>query len=168
MVHGMGAVRRTALALKQEAGRIPLPPGQVLGLVIDAVLQRRYPTPPLPARGLRRALGTCIAVTGAGITVWAVVERRRHTTGSFVLGHPEELVTTGPYAASRHPMYLGWWLIHSGVALSGGSASALATLPAGILVEHMGALWEEKVLLKEFGQSYADYSARVPRYFGIR
>ncbi|WP_344763599.1 methyltransferase family protein [Paenarthrobacter aurescens] len=100
------------------------------------------------------------------MTAWAVAERRRKTTGNFSLGHPEDLVTSGPYALSRHPMYLGWWLIHAGVALGRGSAWASATLPAGILVEHLGALWEENVLRERFGQSYADYEKVVPRYLG--
>lgn len=63
-------------------------------------------------------------------------------------------------------MYLGWWLIHSGVAVSRGSAWALVTLPAGMLVEHLGALWEENMLRERFGQSYADYQRDVPRYVG--
>lgn len=121
----------------------------------------------LPVRlWLSRAAGVGLALTGAGITAWAVAERRRKTTGSFALGHPEGLVTSGPYAASRHPIYLGWWLIHSGVAVSRGSAWALVTLPAGMLVEHLGALWEENMLRERFGQAYADYQRDVPRYVG--
>ncbi|WP_223941752.1 isoprenylcysteine carboxylmethyltransferase family protein [Arthrobacter sp. StoSoilB22] len=169
---GMGAVLRTARAVKREAASIPLPPGQVVGLVLDVVLDRLHPASVLgrdahPGRDVRRrAAGAGLALAGAGITAWAVAERRRKTTGSFALGHPEGLVTSGPYAASRHPMYLGWWLIHSGVAVSRGSAWALVTLPAGMLVEHLGALWEENMLRERFGQAYADYQRDVPRYVG--
>ncbi|MET3368145.1 UNVERIFIED_CONTAM: protein-S-isoprenylcysteine O-methyltransferase Ste14 [Jeotgalibacillus campisalis] len=162
----MGAVLRTARAVKREAASIPLPPGQVVGLVLDVVLDRLHPAF-VPGRDVRRrATGAGLALTGAGITAWAVAERRRKTTGSFALGHPEGLVTSGPYAASRHPMYLGWWLIHTGVAVSRGSAWALVTLPAGMLVEHLGALWEENMLKERFGQSYAEYQRDVPRYVG--
>ncbi|MFF1828364.1 methyltransferase family protein [Paenarthrobacter sp. NPDC058040] len=127
----MGEVRRVVLILKQEVGRIPLPPGQVVGLVLDGVLGRFFSTPVPPAQSLRRITGAGLILAGTGMTAWAVVERRRHTVGSFALGHPEELVTSGPYALSRHPMYLGWWMIHAGVAVFRGSSWALGTLPAG-------------------------------------
>ncbi|MGP0225227.1 methyltransferase family protein [Paenarthrobacter sp. NCHU4564] len=163
----MGTLRRVVLILKQEAGGIPLPPGQVLGLVLDGVLDRVLPTPITPVRGTRKVVGTILLLTGTGVTAWAVVERRRHTVGTFALGRPEELVTSGPYALSRHPMYLGWWMIHAGVAAFRGSPWALVTLPAGMLVEHLGALWEERALQKEFGQPYIEYVREVPRYVGI-
>lgn len=83
------------------------------------------------------------------------------------MGHPERLVTSGPYASSRHPMYVGWWLIHAGVATSRGSAWPVVTMPLGMLVEHFGVVWEESMLLQEFGSPYADYQRNVPRYVGI-
>lgn len=165
-LRGMGAVRRAARAVRQEAANIPLPPGQVVGLVLDVVLDRLHPVSVSERSVRHRAAGAVLVLAGAGITAWAVSERRRRTAGSFALAHPEGLVTTGPYAASRHPMYLGWWLIHAGVAISRDSAWALVTLPAGMVVEHLGALWEERTLRQEFGQSYADYEREVPRYVG--
>ncbi|MEV4952908.1 isoprenylcysteine carboxylmethyltransferase family protein [Paenarthrobacter nitroguajacolicus] len=162
----MGAFLRVARAAKQEAANVPLPPGQVAGLVLDAVLDRLHPVS-VPERSVRhKAAGAVLVLTGAGITGWAVWERRRETAGSFQLGHPEGLVTTGPYAASRHPMYLGWWMIHAGVAVSRGSAWPVVTMPAGMLVEHLGALWEESMLRQRFGEAYADYERDVPRYIG--
>ena len=163
----MSSVRRALLLLKREAGGIPLPPGQVIGLVLDAVLERAIATSVMPARGTRRVAGLTLLLAGVGITSRAVAERRRHTVGSFALGHPEELVTSGPYAVSRHPMYLGWWMIHAGVALFRGSSWALGTLSAGMFVEHLGALWEEKMLQQEFGKPYVEYMRNVPRYLGI-
>ncbi len=162
----MGGVRRAARVLKHEAANIPLPPGQVAGLVLDVVLDHLRPVPVSGDRVRRRAAGLALALAGAGLTGWAVSERRRETAGSFALGHPEGLVTSGPYAVSRHPMYLGWWLIHAGVAVNRGSVWALVTLPAGMAVEHLGALWEEAMLRNRFGQPYADYERDVPRYIG--
>ncbi|MFC8039558.1 methyltransferase family protein [Paenarthrobacter sp. NPDC057355] len=163
----MGTFQRAVVILKEEAGRVPLPPGQVVGLVLDYVLERLHGTPVPRARGLQKVVGTGLILAGMVMTAWAVVERRQHTVGSFALGRPETLVTSGPYAVSRHPMYLGWWMIHAGVAILNGSYWALATLPAGVLVEHLGALWEEKMLQQEFGEPYLEYMKDVPRYVGI-
>lgn len=165
MASVLGSIDRTVRALGSLYRTTPLPPGQVVGLVLDAALDRLHPAPVQAPGTVRRTVGLGLALAGVGFTAWAVAERRRQTTGTFSLERPEGLVTTGPYAASRHPMYLGWWLIHSGVGIFRGSPWTLATLPAGILVEHFGTLSEEKMLRREFGQSYADYSDRVPRYF---
>ncbi len=35
-----------------------------------------------------------------------------------------------------------------------------------MLVEHLGALWEESMLRQRFGEAYADYEKDVPRYIG--
>ena len=73
-------------------------------------------------------------------------------------------MTTGPYALSRHPMYVGWWLIHLGVGLLGGSAWVALTVPGAVVAEHRGVLREERELAREFGTSFTAYSERVPRY----
>lgn len=111
--------------------------------------------------------GAGLVLTGVGMNFWALAERRRRSTGPFALERPEELVTTGPYAITRHPMYVGWWLIQLGAGTLAGSSWVLATLPAELLVEHRFVQSEEAVLAELFGQSYLDYADRVPRYFGF-
>ena len=154
-------VIRRAAALYEN---LPLPAGQVVGVVAIVVLDRVRPTPLPGPRGLQRAAGAAALAAGCALNVWALVERRRRTTGEFQLEQPESLVTSGPYALSRHPMYVGWWLIHLGVGVMRGSAWVAATLPAAALVEHFGVLAEERALDREFGDEFAEYRERVPRY----
>jgi protein-S-isoprenylcysteine O-methyltransferase Ste14 len=116
------------------------------------------------SRGLHRTAGLVALAAGCALNVWALRERRRRTTGEFQLEQPESLVTTGPYALSRHPMYVGWWLIHLGVGVTRGSAWVAATLPTAALVEHFGVLREERALDRDFGDEFAEYCERVPRY----
>lgn len=77
---------------------------------------------------------------------------------------PERLVTTGPFAYSRNPMYLGHIIFLLGLTLS--LQSALAAI---IMI--VTALWfqprvrrDEKRLTERFGQEYAEYCARVRRW----
>jgi protein-S-isoprenylcysteine O-methyltransferase Ste14 len=105
-----------------------------------------------------------IVVAGCALTAWALSERRRQATAGFDLERPQTLVTTGPYALSRHPMYVGWWLIHLGFGVARGSAWVLVTVPSAILAEHRGVLAEERMLGEAFGPQFLDYAQHVPRY----
>lgn len=143
---------------------LPLPAGQVAGIVVGVALDRISPARLPGSRSVQCAVGALLLVSGGALNVWALSERRRHTTGTFELEQPQSLVTTGPYARSRHPMYVGWWFIHLGVGLLRGSAWVAATVPAAVLVEHPGIVDEERMLDREFGDEFARYRERVPRY----
>jgi protein-S-isoprenylcysteine O-methyltransferase Ste14 len=158
-------VIQRAVALYEN---LPLPAGSVVGVVVIVVLDRVRPTPLPGPRGLQRAAGAAAVAAGCAMNAWALRERRRRTTGEFQLEHPQSLVTTGPYALTRHPMYVGWWLIHLGVGVMRGSAWVAATLPAAVLVEHLGVLAEERALDREFGAELTEYRERVPRYLAWR
>ena len=146
------------------ARQLPLPPGQVTGTVAATVLSRILPAR-LPGRGsVHRAAGSVLLLIGGVMIAWALGERSRRATGPFELEQPESLVTTGPYRLTRHPMYVGWWLLHLGFGLVQSSAWVLATLPATILAEHTGVVTEEADLLERFGGDFQSYATRVPRY----
>ncbi len=150
---------------------LPLPPGQAIGLVVGMLLDRIRPAPLPGPRVLHRALGALLLASGCGLNAWALAERRRHAAGEFRLDQPRSLVTTGPYALSRHPMYVGWWLIHLGFGMLRGSGWVAVTLPVAILAEHVGVhgerigvLAEERALDRQFGAEWPRYRERVPRY----
>ncbi|MGW4928910.1 methyltransferase family protein [Agromyces sp. NPDC004153] len=147
-------------------GNIPFPEGQAVGLALDPVLDRVRPMLLPGPRALHRAAGLVALAGGSALTVWALLERRRRTAGEFRLEEPESLVTTGPYAWCRHPMYVGCWLIHLGIGALRGSGWVVVTLPVGAFAEHLGALAEERALGRAFGEEWADYRERVPRYAG--
>lgn len=73
---------------------------------------------------------------------------------------PSELVTTGLYAYVRHPLY------SAGLALLWFSAemtvNRLALWSVFSLYLLIGARFEERKLLKDFGSAYAEYQARTP------
>lgn len=145
---------------------LPLPPGQLAGTVA-CLLARRWLKVPLPGpRYLQRLAGFGLMAVGCAVNAWALAERRRSEAGDFELERPTALVRTGPYALSRHPMYVGWWFIHAGSGVAAGVAWVLLTVPAAIFAEHPGVLAEEKTLENMFPVEYAEYSRHVPRYVG--
>ena len=76
-------------------------------------------------------------------------------------GH--RLVTSGPYAIVRHPMYLGIVLYHLGATLVLQSPVLLA-LTALVIVPYTAIriAYEERALRVAFGERYAAYQAHVP------
>ena len=161
----MPNIAQRALAVYQN---LPLPAGSAVGVVAVLVLDRVRPAPLPGPRALTRAAGASALAAGCALNVWALVERRRRTSGEFQLEQPESIVTTGPYAFSRHPMYLGWWLIHLGVGVLRASAWVAVTVPVAVLVEHFGgSVVEERELRRQFGAEYARYAERVPQYVRV-
>lgn len=150
--------------VKAAYDNLPLPFPVVAAMAVDLLLARLRPMPLPGPRALHRAAGTALVIAGVGLNAWALAERRRHSPGPFALERPEELVTSGPYAFTRHPMYVGWWLIELGAGTLAGSSWVLVTMPAELLVEHPVVLSEEATLAGLFGASYRDYAAKVPRY----
>jgi protein-S-isoprenylcysteine O-methyltransferase Ste14 len=78
----------------------------------------------------------------------------------------EELATTGPYAHTRNPLYLGSAFLAVGFAIAGDSWAA------GLLVVSYFAVFyaavmrnEEDDLRKRFGAMFEAYAARVPLFF---
>ena len=78
---------------------------------------------------------------------------------------PERLVTGGPFAWCRNPMYLGHIIFLTGLALT-----LWSTL--GTLIAIATAVWfdwrvrtrDEKRLAERFGQPYLDYTEHVKRW----
>ena len=73
------------------------------------------------------------------------------------------LIHTGLYAYVRHPLYsgtllftLGWFLVYPIEAIAVFLVCMMVYLPVGIF-------YEEKKLLKEFGDDYRNYCKRVSR-----
>jgi len=153
---------------KSVYDNLPLPAGSAVGSVLVIVLDRVRRAPLPGPRAVQRAAGGASMAAGIALNVWALSERRRRSTGEFQLEQPDALVTTGPYAFSRHPMYVGWWLIHLGAGVMRGTRWVAATLPVAVVLEHVGgSLVEERELRARFGDEYTTYAERVPRYVGL-
>lgn len=161
------STRGLARRAKAAYDNLPLPAPVVAAMVLDRLLARPRPLPLPGPRSLHRAAGAGLVCAGVALNAWALAERRRRSAGPFALEHPEELVTTGPYALTRHPMYVGWWLIELGTGTLSGSAWVFLTLPAQLPVEHRFVVAEEQTLAEQFPQAYPGYAERVPRYIGL-
>lgn len=138
---------------------VPLPEGHLaalgIGLALHKALSLGLPAPTL----MKRVVGPVIASLGTLLTIWAVIAVRDVDVTS-----PARVVTRGPYALSRHPMYVGWTMVYLGAALMVGSRWLLILLPPALAYTHRTVLREERCLESRFGREYRQYRERVRRY----
>lgn len=128
---------------------------------------------PLPLRLPKRVatastlVGATMFFSGIGIFHWG-----RRTMGEMYdvstsqgaqLYADHRLVTGGPFGYVRHPLYVGGILAEIGALLMYRTwTTALVALNVFSLVKR--AAVEEKALAEEFGEDWARYAARVPRW----
>ncbi|MGB7820451.1 MAG: PEMT/PEM2 methyltransferase family protein [Ornithinibacter sp.] len=133
---------------------IPVPEGHVALFTLGLCLERQRPWPlRLPAG---RCIGGALVLSGAVVVLWST-----GAAGIVDLAAPAQLVTSGPYRLSRHPMYVGWSLGYVGAALVVATAwPVLLSLPL--------AAWtlrevrrEESSLAGVFGAQYQCYRRSV-------
>ena len=130
-------------------------------VLIAAVIVAGFVPPDWPqgAQGVLSALGAVLAIAGLVFAVWA-----GRTMGRALTPFPKPveagLVTRGPFALVRHPIYTGGLGLFLGYALFAG-------VPALVLTIALGLLWAGKLRVEErhLVAVYADYpayQARVP------
>lgn len=74
-----------------------------------------------------------------------------------------ELTTTGPYAHTRNPLYLGSILIAVGFSLAARSFWIALVLVALFLAIYLPVIRSEEQYLRSVFPGFDDYAARVPR-----
>jgi methanethiol S-methyltransferase len=74
------------------------------------------------------------------------------------------LATTGLYAHIRHPQYVAFVLIMFGFLLQWPTLVTLMMFPVLVLVYARLAKAEERDMVAEFGQDYAQYRRRTPAF----
>ena len=117
------------------------------------------------------AAGLPLAFAGEAVRAWAVGYSGETTRSDRV--EAAALVTAGPYAYVRNPLYVGNVLTGAGFALAFTGANRLparvaiigASLAAMVSVYAVIVPHEEAFLRERFGPSFDEYAARVPRIF---
>jgi protein-S-isoprenylcysteine O-methyltransferase Ste14 len=122
----------------------------------------------LPLAKVLPPRGSLIGVlpVAAGIALNIIADRLFKVHGSVsACRGPDALVTEGPHALSRNPMYLGFALILFGTAVVLGSLAPLLLAIAFIpLTERLFIRYEEAALSELHGTAWSSYATRVRRW----
>ena len=76
-----------------------------------------------------------------------------------------ELTTTGPYAYTRNPLYLGSILIALGFAMAARSPWIILAAIGMFVVIYLPVIRAEEKYLRSVFAGYDEYASRVPRFF---
>lgn len=139
---------------------------QGVGGVIAASGPVRATLDPLGSAALVQAALTA-ALLAAALTlfVWATAAMGRNWSLVARTRSDHALVTTGPFARMRHPIYTALALVVIALALALGHLPSLTlALPVYALGTWLRVRIEERLLHAMFGATYEAYAARVKRF----
>ena len=119
----------------------------------------------VPFPGWLRWVGFALGVVTVIFWTWTQVTLDTQWSAQLQLTKDHHLITTGPYARIRHPLYAGIF----------GWCAALSLLTANwifvaaCVLSIFGLLWripkEEQMMLEAFGDEYKNYMHRTGRFF---
>jgi len=127
------------------AARWRVPSGFLLAVVFAIYSQPRRES---------LAAGALLALAGLLLRAWA--------TGH--LAKNEALATTGPFAYTRNPLYLGTLAIAAGFALAAWNPWLAWLFLLYFALLYPPVIGEEESHLRKLFPGYAGYAARVPRF----
>lgn len=120
----------------------------------------------LPEHDLAVALaGAVLALTGGLLSAWSRARLGRLFSPHLGVQKDHELVTSGPYALVRHPMYLGIIDFIIGSALYWNDVALLIVGLLFILYFTAQLRIEERLFERHFGAEWAAYRERTPALF---
>lgn len=111
-----------------------------------------------------RWIGVGLLAASLALFIWSHVALGRSWTVAVSVVDDQELVTTGPFARIRHPMYAA--LILMAIGLVPATANAVASVPylATILIVYFERVADEEgLMIRFYGDEYRSYMARTGR-----
>jgi protein-S-isoprenylcysteine O-methyltransferase Ste14 len=130
-------------------------------LAIPLLWRSRGPASPLWLAG-----GLALCVGGQALRAWVLGQVPDGTSGQNEKLMAASLNTSGPYALTRNPLYLGNLGITLGLCLIAHDVWLLCIVGALFAVQYRAIIAaEEQFLRQRFGAAYDAWCARVPRFW---
>lgn len=150
--------------------RVPPPVPFLAAFLVAWLLERQVVriaiAQPGPSREAGITAGWLTLALGLALIVWGLVTLFRARTAILPFKEPaSRLVVTGPYQLTRNPMYVGFSLVYSGLALLLNWGWPLLLLPFVLVALYRLVIrLEERHLESAFGAEYAVYRRQVRRW----
>jgi protein-S-isoprenylcysteine O-methyltransferase Ste14 len=126
-------------------------------LLLIPALDKRLGWSHLPA--IVALIGDALVMLG-GYGVWRVFRENSFTSARIELATDQRVISTGPYAHMRHPMYAGALVMMAGIPLALGSPWGLLAL-AAMTPALVWRITDEEQFLDRHLAGYAEYKQKV-------
>ncbi|MCB1428572.1 MAG: isoprenylcysteine carboxylmethyltransferase family protein [Nitratireductor sp.] len=148
---------------------IPWPPIILLLSIALGWLAGHYYPLPWAGTGMARDIlqGIGIIAILVAVLIYAAAFHAMRRVRTNILPHraADHLVTDGPFAFSRNPIYLANFILVTGLGLALANLwLPLAAILAAWLEQKLGIEREEAHLEHKFGKAWRDYRKRVRRW----
>ena len=141
------------------------PPAIYAAAIVAGVVINRIAGWDFGGGGLRVLLGLALVALGLALSFWSIQQYRHAETSPEPKHQATALVTGGPYAYSRNPIYLASALMQAGFGVAVDMPwIVIAVLPALIVMRNAVIEREEAYLENLFGEEYVSYKGRVRRW----
>jgi protein-S-isoprenylcysteine O-methyltransferase Ste14 len=104
-----------------------------------------------------RWAGIALGVVSFGFYGWSQATLGKAWSPHLQMRQEQSLVTSGPYARIRHPIYLALLGFLAGIALVTANWFFIALLVVSIVVLALRIPKEEQMMIEDFGQEYVAY-----------
>lgn len=128
-----------------------------VGLLLIPALDRRYGWSDLPA--IAAFAGNALILLG-GYGVWRVFRENSFTSARIELASDQRVISTGPYARVRHPMYATALVMMAGIPIALGSLWGLLALVA-MMPALVWRMFDEEAFLVSSLPGYTEYKQKV-------
>lgn len=122
--------------------------------------------PPAAMQPILIALGLALLVAGVVVNVWGRVLLGSNWANQIKIYEGHTLVTKGPFAVVRHPLYASLTWIFVGASLMYSNPLALVlTIAVFVPMMYARASKEDTLLGESFGDEYQEYRRRTGMLF---
>ncbi len=151
---------------KQTPNTLPWPPMIFGGLVLTGLLLQTVL--PIDLAGTFIWPGYFVLAAGIMLDIWAMTTMKKARTNILPHRAADNLVTSGPFALMRNPIYVGNSIATLGLGLAMQNGWLLIATPLAVIATHQLAVVREQIHLEEkFGQAWSDYAKQVKAWWVV-
>ena len=115
----------------------------------------------VPKSNASGAIGLLMVLLGIAFAIWARLELGGNWSAAVSVKEGHTLISRGPYAIVRHPIYSGLLLAMLGNAVIVGEIRGLLGVGVLFLSHWLKSRLEEQFMLEKFGAEYSRYQQKV-------
>jgi protein-S-isoprenylcysteine O-methyltransferase Ste14 len=134
-------------------------------LVIYAVYPPWLQRLSIPLPGWLRWASFLLGLAGIGLLAWTQAELGKQWSAQLQLRENHHLITSGPYARVRHPLYSAMYAFSIAFALLTANWVFVVFAVMVITGLYLRVPKEERMMLEQFGDQYRDYMKQTGRFF---